>query len=107
MERRYGLNPLDHEPAVRRNLLLLGLWMRATFVGALFAAAGFAALIDRPQVVSFLTALTWIFAGSTFAWLAWQRTAALLDQVDTVESTQSDRDVALPMGSVRRAPASS
>ncbi len=60
MEKHDHLDTLDHRPPTGRNLLLLGLWMRSTFVGAAFAAAGFVALIDPPQGVPFLTALTWM-----------------------------------------------
>ena len=78
-----------------------------TFVGAAFAAAGFVALIDPPQGVSFLAALTWIAAGGTFAWLAWQRTVTLIDRIDANESTQADRDVASPIRQIARLPVSS
>ena len=77
------------------------------FVGAAFAAAGFVDVIDPRQGLPFLTALTWIAAGSTFAWLARQRTAALLERVDADESTQADRDDASPIRQVVRAPVSS
>lgn len=107
MEEHDRLDTLDHRAPTGRNLLLLGLWMRAAFVGTAFAAAGFAALIDPPQGMPFLTALTWIVAGGTFAWLAWQRTAALLDRIDTNEPTQSDRDDASPTRRVARVPVSS
>jgi len=107
MEKHDRLDTLDHRPPTGRNLLQLGFWMRSAFVGAFFAAAGFAALIDPPQGLPFLTALTWIAAGSTFAWLAWQRTAALLDRVDADESTRADRDDASPIRQVVRAPVSS
>jgi hypothetical protein len=98
---------LDHRPPTGRNILLLGFWMRSTFVGAAFAAAGLVALIDPRQGLPFLTALTWIAAGSTFAWLAWQRTAALLDRIDANEPTQADRDDASPIRQVARLPNSS
>lgn len=107
MEQYDRLNTLDHRPPTGRNLLLLGFWMRSTFVGAAFAAAGLVALIDPQQGLPFQTALTWIAAGSTFAWLAWQRTDALLDQVDADESTQADRDDASPIRQVARSPVSS
>lgn len=107
MEQHDRLVNLDHQPPTGRNLLLLGFWMRSTFVGTAFAAAGLVALIDPRQGLPFMTALTWIAAGSTFAWLAWQRTAALLERVDADEWTQADRDDASPIRQVVRAPVSS
>lgn len=107
MEKHDRLDNLDHRPPTGRNLLLLGFWMRSTFVGVAFTAAGFVALIDPPQGVPLLTALTWIAAGSTFAWLAWQRTVTLIDQIDADESTQADRDDASPIRQVARVPVSS
>ena len=101
MEQHDRLVNLDHQRPTGRNLLLLGFWMRSTFVGAAFAAAGLVALIDPRQGFPFMTALTWIAAGSTFAWLAWQRTAALLERVDADESTQADRDDASPILALR------
>lgn len=103
MEKHNRLHTLDHRPPTGRNLLLLGLWMRSAFVGSVFAAAGFASLLDPLQGVPSLTALTWIVAGGTFAWLASQRTAAILDRIDAEEPTQSDRDDASPMRPVARA----
>jgi hypothetical protein len=107
MEKHDRFDTLDHRPPTGRNLLLLGFWMRSTFIGALFAAAGVAALIGSPQGVSFLTALTWIAAGGTFAWLARQRTAALIDRVDADESTQADRNDVSPIRQFARLPVSS
>jgi len=107
MEMRDRLDTIDHRPPTARNLLLLGFWMRSVFVGAAFAAAGVVSLIDPPQGVPFLTALTWIAAGSTFAWLAWQRTVALLDRIDGNEPTQADCDGASPIRQVARVPVSS
>jgi hypothetical protein len=107
MEKHDRLDTLDHRPPTGRNLLLLGFWMRSTIVGALFAAAGFAALIDSPQGVSFLTALTWIAAGGTFVWLAWQRTVRMIDRIDANESTQADRDDASSIRQIARLPVSS
>ena len=82
MERHGALETTD-QPAVTERTLLLGLWMRSAFVGGALAAAGFASLIDPPQGVSFVMAFTWVVAGATFAWLAWQRTVALLRRIDT------------------------
>jgi hypothetical protein len=103
MEKHDRLDALDRRPPAGRNLLLLGLWMRATIAGAAFVAAGFAALIDPPQGTPVLTALTLIVAGGTFAWLAWQRTTVLLDRIDAKESLRSHRDNALLLGPVARA----
>lgn len=89
MEQHDRTDTLDHRPATGPSLLLLGLWLRSIFVGAAFAVAGLAALLDRAQGLPALTAVTWVAAGSTFAWLAWQRTAALLDRLDpAVPSTR-------------------
>jgi hypothetical protein len=81
MDKHNRLDTLDHRAPAGRNRLLLGLWMRSALGGAAFAAAAFASLIDPPRGVPSLTALTWIAAGGTLAWLARQRSAALLDQV--------------------------
>jgi len=80
MEDRRPLNPADRDFSLRLDLLVLGLWIRAVPLGAAFAAAGVVSLLDPPQGVPFLTAVTWIFSGVTFAWLAWQRADALLDR---------------------------
>ena len=79
---RSALETIDHR-AVTGRTLLLGLWMRSAFVGGALAVAGFASMIDPPQGVSFVMAFTWIVAGATFAWLAWQRAVALLHRIDT------------------------
>jgi hypothetical protein len=84
---------LHQRPPATRDLVLLGAWMRASFVGGAFAAAGVASLIDPPQGVPFLTALTWVLAGGAFASRAWQRTAALLDRID-----RSNRPPSAPDG---------
>jgi len=97
---------LDHRSLTGRNLLLLGLWVRSAVAGAFFAAGALAALIDPSQRMSFLTALTWIAAGSTFAWLAWKRTIALLDRIDAGESTPVDRGDPSSIGGVSRVPVS-
>lgn len=102
MEAHDRLDTLDHRPPTSRTLLLLGLWMRSAFAGTFLAGAGFASLIDPPQGVPFLMALTWVAAGGTFAWLAWQRTTALLDRIDMDERAQSDRDHTPPMRRIAR-----
>ncbi len=79
---RSALETIDRR-AVTGSTLLLGLWMRAAFVGGALAAAGVVSVIDPPQGVSFVMAFTWIVAGATFAWLAWQRAVALLHPIDT------------------------
>jgi hypothetical protein len=81
MEQHDRTDTLDHRPATGPSLLLLGIWLRSIFIGAAFALAGLAALLDRAQGLPALTAMTWVAAGGTFAWLAWQRTAALLERL--------------------------
>ena len=96
----------DHRPASERTPLLLGLWMRSVFVGVAVAALGCASMFD-PQGVSFVTALILIVAGASFAWLAWRRTAALLDRIDKDVPIQSQRDDASsPRRLVRASPSS-
>lgn len=107
MDEHDRLDTLDRRPPTRRNLLLLGLWMRSATAGAAFAVAGLASLIDPPQGAPFLTALTWVGAGGTFAWLAWQRAFALLDRIDTDEQTKSGGDAAPSKRPIARLPASS
>jgi hypothetical protein len=107
METRDRLIALDHRPATQRHLLLLGLWMRSVAVGAAFAIAGVAALIDPPQGITPLAALALIVAGGAFAWLAWRRTIALLARVDDEVPTPSRRVDVSPMPRVSRMPASS
>jgi len=104
MEEHIQLDPLDHRP---NNLLLLGLWLRASFIGAAFVVAGFASLIDPPQGVSFLNALTCVLAGGTVAWVAWQKMVALLDRIDEDEPAESGRDDGSKMPPSARASASS
>ena len=93
------------DPRAYGRLLLLGLWMRAAFVGAAFALAGIASLLDSQHGVSISMALTWIAAGATFAWLAWQRTRAALDRIDAVETPRSESRDRSPMRPVTRVPA--
>lgn len=93
------------DPQAYGRLLLLGLWMRAAFVGAAFALAGVASLFDPQHGVSISMALTWIAAGATFAWLAWQRTRAALDRIDTVDTPHPKSRDASPMRAVSRVPA--
>jgi hypothetical protein len=107
METTDRLDVLDRRAPPASNLLLLGLWMRLAWVGAAFAVIGVASLIDPPEGVPFLTAVTWIVAGGTFAWLAWQRTTALIHRIDADEATSSERTDARPMHRVERASVSS
>lgn len=95
MEQHDRTDTLDHRPATGPSLLLLGIWLRSIFVGAAFALAGLAALLDRAQGLPALTAVTWVAAGGTFAWLAWQRTAALLDRLDPAAPVPSRNGSAL------------
>jgi hypothetical protein len=90
METRHRIDRLDHRPAIGRNDLLIGVWLRSAFAGAAVAAAGVVSLFDPSQGLSVLTALTWIAAGATFAWLAWQRAAARLDGPDDDAPTAPD-----------------
>jgi len=46
-------------------------------------------------------------AGSTIAWFGRRRTVALLDGLDADKPARLERDVASPMPSTARAPASS
>ncbi len=87
METQHRIDRLDHRPASGRNDLLLGVWLRSSFAGAAVAAAGVASLFDPSQGVSVVTALTWVAAGATFAWLAWQRAEARLERTDDDEPT--------------------
>jgi hypothetical protein len=68
--------------AITPKLLRLGLWLRGAFAGAALAAAGVAALFDTAHPIPLSTALTWILAGATLAWVAWQRATALLEPSD-------------------------
>ena len=97
----------DDRPLTGGNLLVLGLWIRSAIAGAAFAAAGVATLFDPGQGASLSTALTWIVAGSTFAWFARRRAVALLDGVDADQPARPERDDASQMHSAARAPASS
>ena len=107
MEMHNQLVAPDRQRPTTGDLLLLGFWVRSAIAGALVAGAGFASLIDPPQGMPYLTALTWIAAGSTFTWLAWQRTVTLIDRIDAHESTQPDRDGAAPKRQVAHVPVSS
>ena len=90
METRHRITTLDHRPAIGRNDLLLGVWLRSAFAGAAVAVAGAVSLFDPSQGVSVLTAITWIAAGATFAWLAGQRAAARLGGPDDDAPTSRD-----------------
>jgi hypothetical protein len=107
MERHDRLNALDPRPAHGPSLLRLGLWLRAAIVGAAFAVAGGAALVGTPTGLPVLTAVTWIAAGGTFAWLAWQRATTLLDRIDADDSNQADVGRGFRMRPGTRAPAAS
>lgn len=104
MDKHDRFGTLDHRSATPRNLLQLGLWLRGALVGAAFAVAGLVALIDPPRGLSFLTALTWLAAGGTFAWLASQRATALLDRMDPAEPATPVREPALLVRRLARAP---
>lgn len=106
MQRHDPLQARHCSPADRRTLVLLGFWMRSAFVGAACAAAGVASMI-HPQGASSVTALILIGVGIGFACLAWQRTAALLDRIDTNTSIQSRGDGASSPRPVVRASVSS
>jgi len=107
METHVGFESLDRRPATGRNLLLLGLWLRSIFVGAAFAVGGIASLLDAPHDLPVLTAVTWIAAGGTFAWLAWQRATALFERFDADEPAPPDHDRASRIPPVTRVSASS
>lgn len=107
MKKHDRMKLADHRPLKSGNLLVLGLWMRAAIAGAAFAAAGVASLFDSAHGMSLSTVLTWIVAGSTIAWFARRRTVALLDGADADKPARLERDVASPMPSAARAPASS
>lgn len=94
-----------YRPLKGGDLLALGLWIRSAIAGAAFAAAGAASLFDPGHAVSPSTALTWIVAGGTFAWMAQRRAVALLDGLDASPPAQLARDDASPLRSVARAPA--
>ena len=107
MEKHDRKKLADRRPLKGRNLLVLGLWMRSAIAGAAFAAAGVASLFDPGHSVTWSTALTWIVSGITFAWFAQRRVVALLDGVDVDMPARLGRDIASPMPSTARAPASS
>lgn len=75
----------DHRPPGGA-LLAIGLWLRGAFAGTAVAAAGVASLFDATHPLPTLTAITWIAAGGTFAWLSWQRAQTRLDRLDADES---------------------
>jgi hypothetical protein len=106
METHTGYDNLYHRPAVGRNVLLLGLWLRAAFIGAAFAVAGIAALLATPPALPHVTALAWVAVGGTVGWLAWERARALLDRIDTDEAAPADRERSSRLRPVARAPAS-
>lgn len=97
MDKHHRSGTLDHRPQNVGSLLRLGLWMRASFGGAIVAAAGIASIVDPPHGVPMLTALTWMMAGGTFAWLSWQRASALLDRLDGSESVRGETRTASAM----------
>lgn len=107
MEKLDRMKLADRRPLKGGNLLVLGLWIRAAIAGAAFAATGVASLFDPGHGVSLSTALTWIVAGSTFAWFARRRTVALLDGQDADQPARPERGAASRMRSAARAPASS
>jgi len=107
VEKQDRMKLADHRPLKGGKLLVLGLWIRSAIAGAAFAAAGVASLFDPAHGVSLSTALTWIVAGSTIAWFGRRRTVALLDGLDADKPARLERDVASPMPSTARAPASS
>lgn len=107
MEKHDRIKLTDETPLRGGNLLILGLWMRSAIAGAAFAAAGVASLFDPGRGVSLPAALTWIAAGSAFAWFARRRSVALLDGPDLNPPPRFDRDDASPLPSAARAPASS
>jgi len=82
MENQNQHATLDERPATHRQLLWLGVWTRAMTIAFMVAAAGIAALIERPQHVSSLTAVTWVAVGTVAAWLTWQRARSLADRWD-------------------------
>jgi hypothetical protein len=103
----YSSMVAPERPAAAGHALLLGFWMRSAIVGGAVAAAGLASMIDPPHGVSFLMALTGVVAGAAFAWLAWRRTAALLDQVDADAPKLPLRKGAPSLRPVARVPVSS
>lgn len=86
-------------------MLLLGFWMRSAIVGALIAIAGIASLIDPPQGMHYLIALTSILAGSAVSRFAWQRAIALCDRIDDDLPAPSDRRHVSRARPAARAPA--
>lgn len=107
MEKHDRMKLADHRPLKGGSLLVLGLWIRAAIASAALAAAGVASLFEPGHGVSLSTALTWIVAGSTFAWFARGRAGALLDGLDADKPARLERDDASQMPSATRAPASS
>jgi hypothetical protein len=90
MEKHHRYDVPLHRPPVG-SLLALGLWLRAGFAGAAVAAAGIASLFDAAHPLPLLTALTWIAAGGTFAWLSWQRAEAWLERLDEDAPATAER----------------
>jgi len=105
METHNRLIALDYRPPMKRNVVLLGLYMRSAIVGILVAGAGFASLIDPPRGMPYLMALASIVVGGTVAWLAWQRAVALCDRIDEDAPIPSDRKHVSPARPVAGAPA--
>jgi hypothetical protein len=106
MEMHHRFDVPDHRPPDAGGLLALGLWLRAAFAGAAVAVAGVASLFDASDQLPVLTAITWIAAGGTFAWLSWQRAQARLERLDADGPTARERNRTLGNRPIARAPAS-
>lgn len=107
MEHHDSQRHLDDRPSSTRDTLLLGMWLRATFVGLALVGAGVAALFNPPTEVSALMALTWIAAGSAFGWLSANRVAATLERMDPDGSGAMPRQPTLRPRGIERAGATS
>lgn len=92
MATRYGMDPVERRHAAGGDYLLLGLWLRVSFAGAMVAAAGFASRFGASDGLSILTALTLIAAGGTLAWHAWRRARARLDRLDADTPCVTDHE---------------
>jgi hypothetical protein len=64
------------DAAMRRSLLICGLWMRAGFIGASATAVGVIQVFDRDW--SLVSALSTAFAGILLAAFGWRRAHAAL-----------------------------
>jgi hypothetical protein len=107
MEVHHRFDAPDHRPPDVGGLLALGLWLRAAFAGAAVAVAGVASLFDASDQLPLLTAITWIAAGGTFAWLSWQRALARLERPDADGPAANEHDSTLGDRPIARAQASS